>query len=379
MIELKNLSFKYKKDLPEVLKNISLTIKPGEKVLVAGKNGAGKTTLSKILAGLIPRVEHGIVKGEYEYKGKSISSYTQRQLAGQIAVLFQDFESQITAASVREELIFYPMNLGVPYDRALAAAEKLAAEFGVAGLIERDVSSLSGGEKQKIELISLLITNPDTLILDEPFTDIDPASQKFILDFLKSGRIKGTLIVFEQSLDFYESFDRIIILDKGAITRDAGRETAGDFAALKEAGLDAPALIKACGGWLKPEYKAADLIRETKYFDPEAYEKLSAVYAKSAVDIYDIQGLQYTYPGSAENALSNVNLKIKQGDFVTVAGANGSGKTTLMKILAGIYDLKKGNAYYKMNSIKTDPVIGKIGMFTRTPTTRYLRKQFTTK
>jgi energy-coupling factor transport system ATP-binding protein len=367
VIELKNLSFKYKKDLPEVLKNINLAIKPGEKVLIAGKNGAGKTTLSKILAGLMPRVEYGIMKGEYDLNGKNISSYKQKQIAKEIAVLFQDFESQITASEAREELIFYPMNLGVPYERAKKAAEKLAAEFGLSGLLERDVSSLSGGEKQKIEFLSLLITNPNTLILDEPFTDIDPASQKFILEFLKSGRFTGTLIVFEQSLDFYESFDRIIVLSEGSIIRDGGRETTGDFAALRDAGLDPPAIIKACGGWLKPEYKAADLIREAKYFDTAAYEKATAVYAKNTHNIFEIKDLQYSYPGSQDYALTGVNLAIKEGDFITVVGANGSGKTTLMKILAGIYNFKKGNVYYKMNSLKTDPVIGKIGYVYQNP------------
>jgi energy-coupling factor transporter ATP-binding protein EcfA2 len=367
MIELKNLSFKYKKDIPEVIKNINLTIKSGEKVLIAGKNGAGKTTLSKIMAGLMPRVEHGIMKGEYNLNGRDISSYTQKQLASEIAVLFQDFESQITAVSVKEELIFYPMNLGAAYERVLPAAEKLAAEFGLSGLMERDVNSLSGGEKQKIELLSLLITNPAYLILDEPFTDIDPASQKFILDFFKSGKFKGSLIVFEQSLDFCENFDRIIILNEGTVMRDGSRETAGDIAALREAGLEAPALVKICGGWLKPEYIAADLIQETKYFDPEAYEKVTALYAGSSQNIFEIKDLQYRYPGSREYALTCVNLAIKEGDFVSVVGANGSGKTTLMKILAGIYDLKKGNAYYKTNSVKTDPVIGKIGYVYQNP------------
>lgn len=367
MIELKNLSFKYKKDLPEVLKNINLSIKPGERVLIAGKNGAGKSTLSKILAGLIPRVEHGIIKGGYLYKGKNISSYSQKQISPEIAVLFQDFEAQITAFTVKEELIFYPMNLGVPYERAFTAAEKLAAEFGLSGLMDRDMSSLSGGEKQKVELLSLLIANPACLILDEPFTDIDPASQKFIMNFLKSGKLKGSIIVFEQSLDFYESFDRVIILNNGALIRDGSRETAADFSALREAGLDAPAIIKACGGFLKPEYRAADLIREAKYFDAAEYEKVSAVYANTAANVYEIKDLQYRYKGSREYALTCVNLNIKEGDFVTAVGANGSGKTTLMKILAGIYDLKKGNAYYKMSSLKTDPVIGKIGYVYQNP------------
>lgn len=367
MIELKSLSFKYNNDLPEALKNINLAVNPGERVLIAGRNGAGKTTLSKILAGLMPQVEHGILNGEYLYSGKNIREMGRKEIASRVAVLFQDFESQITAGPVREELIFYPMNLGVPYDKAVKAAEKLAAEFGLSALLDRDTGSLSGGEKQKVELLSLLITNPEVLILDEPFTDIDPVSQKFIMDFLNSGRFRGALVVFEQSLDFYAAFDRIILLGNGEIIKDGNRGTSGDFGAIRQAGLLAPAVIGACGGYISGDFTAAGLIHGAKYFNPVEYERLAAVYAENMQPVYEIQGLQYRYRGSPEYALTGVDLAINEGDFVSIIGANGSGKTTLMKILASIYDYKKGSVFYRGGNMKDDPVTGRVGYVYQNP------------
>jgi energy-coupling factor transporter ATP-binding protein EcfA2 len=367
MIELKNISFKYKNNLPSVLKNINLAIKPGEKILIAGKNGAGKTTLSKILSGLIPRVERGVLAGECLLNGKNIQQCEQKQVASEVSVLFQDFESQIVATSVKEELVFYPLNLGVPYAQAVAGAEKLAGKFSMSGLLDRDISELSGGEKQKVELLSLLAAGAKHLVLDEPFTDIDPLSQKFMLDLFRTGGFQGALVVFEQALDYYAYFDRIIIMDRGEIIKDGGRETAGDIETLKRAGLDAPDIFKVCGGYLKPEFKPADLIKEAKAFDPGAYVELLSPAKTGGRAVLEARDLSYKYPGKKDHALENVSFTVEEGDFLAVIGANGSGKTTLMKILAGIYEIKKGQAFYRESSLKTDPVLRKIGYVYQNP------------
>lgn len=121
MIELKNISFKYRTNLPYVLENINFNINTKEKILIAGKNGAGKTTLSKIISGIIPSLEKGFLEGEI-VKGN---------LSEKIGVLFQDFESQLVTTSVKEELIFFPLNEGIAYKDILPYTEKLAEKFKV--------------------------------------------------------------------------------------------------------------------------------------------------------------------------------------------------------------------------------------------------------
>jgi energy-coupling factor transport system ATP-binding protein len=367
MMELKNVTFKYKSNLPEVLKNINFTINPGEKVLIAGKNGVGKTTLSKIMSGLIPRVEHGVMLGESRLNGKNINEYKQKELAKELSVLFQDFEAQIVATSVREELIFYPLNLGVPYEKAFEGAGLLAAKFGLSALLDRDISELSGGEKQKIEILSLLNANPKLLILDEPFTDMDPASQEFLLSFLKSGGFSGTLVVFEQSLDYFEHFDRVILLNNGEVIRNGSREVCGDLEALKLAGIEPPPLYRICGGYVKPEMNAAGLLRETKAFDRDKYNIILNEPAGSGRVVFDVKELFFKYPGNENYALEDLNFTVNEGDFLVVVGSNGSGKTTLMKILAGIYGFKKGQVFYNMKSLKTDSPLDSIGYVYQNP------------
>ena len=223
MIEIKDLKYRYSASLPYVLNGIDLSIKSGEKILIAGKNGAGKTTLSKILSALIPLIEkHGIIEGGCVYDGKPAAECKYGELRGRIALLFQDFEGQIVSTSVKEELLFYPMNLGKSYRESLGRAENLAEQFGMQDLFDRNISGLSGGEKQKTAILSLLTAGPEVLILDEPITDLDPHSQEMMLEMVKNFR--GTLIVFEQSVDYYAYFDRVIIMKDGRITADAGKK-----------------------------------------------------------------------------------------------------------------------------------------------------------
>src|SRR5271157_1558110 len=261
MIELNNLNFRYKINTPPVLSDINFKINPGEKTLIAGKNGAGKTTLSKILSGIIPNVEKGKIKGQYLFQNRDINAYEYKNLVKNISILFQDFETQIISTSVKEELVFYPLNTGAGYKEALKKAEELAEKFGLTGLLTRNIYELSGGEKQKIALLSLLVINPEVLILDEPFTDIEPASRQFILDFLKSGEYKGNVILFEQSLDYYGYFDRIIIINDGKILFDGDKSAVKDKGLLSSAGLAAPGAYKVFPGG-----KNEDLIKERYWF-----------------------------------------------------------------------------------------------------------------
>ncbi len=368
MITIENLSFRYQANSPKILDGICLNIADGERVLIAGKNGAGKTTLSKILSGLIPRVEPGFIEGKYCYRNKPVSEYPPREFVREIAVLFQDFEAQIVSTRVREELVFYPMNTGHPYFKALENAKKLSAAFKADHLFERAIDSLSGGEKQKTALLSLLSASPEMLILDEPFTDIDPISQEMILEFLRHGGYRGGIIAFDQSLDYHAFFDRIILIGNGKILFDGDRKVIADRALLSIAGLETSGIFKAVDcGYIAETEAIVGYIRENYVFDEKAYEKIVSDAGMTAENIVEVTSLSFKYRENTDFTLKNIDLKIQKGDFITVLGANGSGKTTLMKLIAGILDTREGDIRYQGRSVKKYPITGKVGYVYQNP------------
>ncbi len=366
MIDIKGLKYRYSKDLPYAIDNVSLEIKKGEKVLIAGRNGAGKTTLSKILSGLIPHVENRPYEGSYSYDGAPVKDIKYSQFVKKTSILLQDFEAQIVCTSVKEELIFYPMNLQVRYKESLDRAQKLAAVFGIENLLDKEINEMSGGEKQKTAFLSLLTAGSEFLILDEPLTDIDPATQDFVLEYLKA--YKGTLVVFEQSAAYAPYFDRLVVMDKGAIVSDSGIESAADAVLMEKSGLMTQDIYLAAGCYGRDAASCVKIVAANLVFDEKKYVSLTAGRVSAGTDIIQVKNLYYAYKGAAKECLQNISLDIKKGDFITVAGENGSGKTTLMKIIAGIYgDFDKGSITYKGRDIKTCPVLGDIGYVYQNP------------
>ena len=366
MIRIESLKFRYAAGLPYVLNGVNLQVKKGEKILIAGRNGAGKTTLSKILSGLIPHVERKPYEGTYEYDGVPVRDIKYSEFVKKTAILLQDFEAQIVCTSVKEELIFYPMNLKTGYRESLARAVRLASVFGMEALLPKDIHEMSGGEKQKTAFLSLLTAEPEFLILDEPLTDIDPATQDFVLEYLKN--YKGTLVVFEQSVGYAPYFDRLLIMDAGAIVSDAGAESASDEVLMEASGLLTPDIYRAAGCFVRDAQECSGVIREKMSFDEKSYSSLAAGRVSAGGNIIEVKNLFYSYKDAPAGCLHNISLDIKKGDFITVAGENGSGKTTLMKIIAGIYDdYTRGIITYKGRDIKTHPVLGSIGYVYQNP------------
>jgi energy-coupling factor transport system ATP-binding protein len=234
-----------------------------------------------------------------------------------------------------------------------------AAKYGIKALYDRNIAELSGGEKQKAALVSLLTAKGSFLILDEPLTDMDPASQELILELLED--YPGTLIVFEQSVDFYPYFDRIILLKEGSILADAGRETAALKSVLESCGLTAPPVFSITGQFSRNIREAAAQALDIYGFDPVPYSDILSTRKNTAENLIEIQNLSFKYPGSDQYALENVSLDIRKGDFIVLIGENGSGKTTLMKLTAGIYkNFAKGQILYKGEDMTKQKIAGEI-------------------
>ncbi len=360
MLHVKNLSFSYKKASPPILYDLNFSIRPCEKILIVGKNGAGKTTLSKILSRLLPDAEHGILNGQILLNDKPMSGYTRKELVRRIAILFQDFESQIVSSSVLEEMLFISLNLGISYANALRSVQATAEVFGITGLLGRDIHELSGGEKQKVALFSLLVHGPELLILDEPFTDIETASQQSILGHLTGPNFDKTVVVFEQSLDYVEYFDRTIVLADTGMAFDGSRDVIDKRELLASAGLCEPAMARLfpVNTDIFSMQKNRQRVAAEFEFDKQAFSALIAESCAHAApqEIISMRDVGFRYKGCREFVLDKIHLSVAKGDFISLLGRNGSGKTTLTKCMAGILSPVKGEVMYNGKPVRAGDV-----------------------
>ena len=203
MIKLNNITYNYEDN--EVLKDINLEIKEGEKIALLGSNGSGKSTLLRILAGLY------FPKGEYCFEDTKITKKTAKILRKNLGILFQNPDSMIFNPTVFDEIAFSLKEFGI--SDIEAKIQQIAKEFKISHLLDKSPLNLSGGEKQKVILAAILVYEPKILLLDEPTTAMDPRTTGWFIDFLID--INKTIILATHDLAVaYESCERAIVLDE---------------------------------------------------------------------------------------------------------------------------------------------------------------------
>jgi len=214
IFRLEHISYAYPQSEP-VLKDLSLHVTAGERLSILGANGCGKSTLLKILAGLLfPQ------SGTLTAFGTPISEKTFPSLSGlyhrKVGFIFQDSEVQLFCSTVLEELAFGPLQLGLSKKTVRTRIDELAAMLGIESLLEKPPFRLSGGEKKKVAIGSVLMMNPDVLILDEPTNSLDPRSQTWLLRLLQALSKAGKTLIFStHNLDLVPQIsDRAVLFDE---------------------------------------------------------------------------------------------------------------------------------------------------------------------
>jgi cobalt/nickel transport system ATP-binding protein len=236
MIELRGLGFDY----PEasVLSGLDLEIGAGESLALIGPNGSGKSTLLKLMCGLFPPT-----RGSYFFDGAAItkSSLSDARFAKsfhrRVGLLFQDSDAQLFCGSVYDEIAFGPRQMGLSDEEVGGRVEDLLSLFKLEGLSSRVPYHLSGGEKRKVALASVLALNPDAICLDEPMGGLDPKTKRALRELVESLNASGkTVICATHDFEYVEGmFSRAVVLSKeGRIARDAPyAETIADRAFLE--------------------------------------------------------------------------------------------------------------------------------------------------
>ncbi|HOJ93049.1 MAG TPA: energy-coupling factor transporter ATPase [Dictyoglomaceae bacterium] len=247
LIKVESVSFSYLKDTPlerEALNDISFTIEKGEKIGIIGKTGSGKSTLIQLFDGLIyPLV------GEIYIQEKEIKHWSSKELCRIVGLVFQYPEYQFFAETVFEEIAFGPKNIGVPEDKledcVIEALETVGLSYK--DLKDRSPYNLSGGEKRRLAIASILAMKPEILILDEPTANLDPRGRKEIMEYIdKWARRGNTLILVSHDLDeVMRLVDRVIVLNKGILIFDGPiEELFLNVDKIDEAELEPPEIIK---------------------------------------------------------------------------------------------------------------------------------------
>ncbi len=345
--KIENLTFSYptSKD-KKSLDNVSLKIEKGEYIVLCGKSGSGKTTLLRHLKPVL--TPHGKRSGEIYFNGVALKDVDNREQSSKIGYVMQNPDDQIVTDKVWHELAFGLESLGCDQKTMRSRVAEMACYFGIQDWFHRDVAFLSGGQKQLLNLASIMAMQPEALILDEPTSQLDPIAAS---DFLNTVRkinteLGTTVIITEHRLeDIFPYADRAIVMDSGKIIADDTPRNIGRllfaqnnpmFTAMPtpvrvfynaNGNGDCPLTVREGRTWLNKEFETEPEIKEIPCDSIEEDIKNPAL---------SLQELWFRYEKDTPDILRGVSMDIPSGSISAIVGGNGAGKSTTLKAICGI-------------------------------------------
>ena len=279
MIEIKDFAFQYREGTRPVVSGINLTIPDGAFVGITGAAGSGKSTLTYALNGIVPHCYPGDFYGSVVVDGLDTCETALTDLSRVVGSVCQDVDSQFVTSVVEDEVLYGLENFAVPRDQMEGRVAQALADMGIPDLRDRVISSLSGGQKQKVAIASILAMRPKVLVLDEPTAELDPASSRSVFELLAAyAREHGTtVVVVEQKIALLSQYaDLLVIVDGGRIRfADAPADVLAHADELKRIGVNCPRSttlvnrLRAAGVYAGPSVRTV----------PEACEVLAGVVA----------------------------------------------------------------------------------------------------
>ncbi len=348
-----NFTFAYGEEGQNVVHDIAIDLPEGRVLLITGPSGAGKTTICRAANGLIPHEFKGKMRGQVTIAGKYNSrKFGVSALSKIVGVLQQDPETQLFNPTVEDEIVFGACNYGLPVDTIRERTRHLLELTRLSAHSRKNPHNLSGGQQQACALAAILSFDPATLILDEPTSNVDPlGSQEVLALVARLAREEGrtTLLVEHKLEELVHLVDEMMVIDKGKILhRGTVREVLEHVEYIDAVGLSVPqvTLLAArlrSAGWpletLPLDIDEAIAVLKP-LVDQESLARLPVppprrVQHSSDEVVVDIEHLTHVYKDGTQ-AVRDLNLKIRRGEFVAILGQNGSGKTTLVKHLNGL-------------------------------------------
>ncbi len=409
-IRARGLSFTYRGSERPALEGLDLTVPEGSTTALVGASGAGKSTLCLTLNGLAPKFARGRLGGDLQVLGVKMGEVDVREMASLVGMVLQDFEVQLFSTSAELEVAFGLENLGVEPDRMKDIIITSLGRVGLSGFEKRDPSTLSGGEKQRLALASVLAMSPRLLVLDEPTSDLDPLGRREVMA-MASGLAGGgrTVLLVEHETDELLKADQVVLLREGRLAL-AGppHDVFGRKGLLESAGVRQPQLFELAevlgldraprtadeaeaaisGSGLSPDEGRCSALRDRRSVVslpgpagagareralPGGGKGLGAASPEDAVRqgtaILKAENVSYYYPGGRDG-IRDISLEIKAGEFVAIVGVNGSGKTTLVKHFNGL--LAPGEGAVEVDGMDTrrtplSVIAGRVGFVFQNP------------
>ena len=346
-IQIENLNFSYPAAAgKESLQQVDLTIQKGEYVVLCGKSGSGKTTLLRHLKSVL--TPHGKGSGRVLFNGTPIEQVSQRDQAAKIGYVMQNPDDQIVTDKVWHELAFGLESLGVDQKTMRARVAEMACYFGIADWFHRDVAVLSGGQKQLLNLASIMAMQPEVLILDEPTSQLDPIAASDFLNTVRKINIElgTTVIITEHRLeDIFPYADRAIVMDGGRVIADDTPRNIGKLLYQQKNHMFAamPTPVRVFYG-ANGEGYCPLTVREGRTWLSESFPeppKISTLPAQPlesdrSAPALSLKELWFRYEKDSPDVLRGVNAEVPTGSLFAIVGGNGAGKSTTLKAICGI-------------------------------------------
>jgi energy-coupling factor transporter ATP-binding protein EcfA2 len=334
LVEIDDLTFRYRRATEPAIRGITLTIKPGEILLVAGPSGCGKSTLIRAINGLIPHAYPGELTGSVRIDGKATTELRLREVARTIGTMLQDPAKQIVGATVEAELAFGPENLGLDRGEIVERIREVLDRTAIANLAGRETAALSGGERQLVAAAGILMMQPQLYVVDEPLANLDPATAERLLGLLRALADEGRSVVIvehrvEEALDLRP--DRVLYLDGGQPRYLGPVDGFLDVADPEAVKLPFEVVLKR----VRAEAASGAAGAQTP---PDKF-----VASSSDADLgprLEYRGVHAGY--GSRPVLRGVDATFGRRETVAVLGPNGSGKTTLFRTAMRLMEATAG-------------------------------------
>ena len=375
--KIENMTFTYPgKDYPAI-RNLNFSVEEGEFLTLCGKSGCGKTTLLRLLKPSLSPC--GNLNGKIYFNENKLSELEKSEEARKIGFVMQNPDSQIVTDKVWHELAFGLESLGLGTEEIRMRVSEMASFFGIQNWFHKDVTELSGGQKQLLNLASVMVMQPDCLILDEPTSQLDPiAASEFLKTLDKINKELGTTVILsEHRLEEVMGItDRVMVMEEGEILTEG--TPADIYKVLKEKNhgmylsLPVPMRVFASLDEGKAPVNIRDGIRWLKgYSDTHECDKtkIPKMLRRTEGDIaIELENVYFRYEKDMPDVISDLNLKIKKGEIYSILGGNGAGKTTAMKTMGGILKPYSGRIKIFGKDInKFEKIYNTIGILPQNP------------
>lgn len=382
ILSIKDLTFSYPNKENFALKNVNLSINSGDFVVVCGQSGSGKTTLLRMLKKEI--APHGEKQGAVYYKGEDVEELDDKISAQKIGFVFQKPDQQIVTDKVWHELAFGLESLGYDSDYIRLRVGEMANYFGITSLFRKKTTELSGGQKQLMNLASVMAMSPDVIILDEPTSQLDPITANDFITTLKkiNDELGLTVIIIEHRLqEVFPIADKVAVMEDGkVICYDTPRNVCEKLSN-HPMSQGFPSAVRI---WQKSGSKGECplTVKEGRNFINLNFSERKLPLRNTipnTEDIITLKDVFFRYEKGGNDILSGTNLSIKKGEHFCILGGNGSGKTTTLKILAGLLKPYRGKVIIDNNKMtkKTTADFNRLGvaMLPQNPESVFLKSR----